>query len=260
MPVELIRKNSPLIVTLPYTGVNMPRALVQRLADQKQFFAAPDRFLLRLLSGDTHAASLLQANFHRFLSDVDHAQLRSDEKPNSGMLSSVPLLDRDGGPVWNLPPGPREARSWRAMYYAPYHAALAAEIARTRAEFGHAIVLNLRARHTPFDCAPDGPDYFVGFGNRNGTSCNIDLSVKIINILKSHKDFSPKFNRDVYAGGTVKRYGKPQACTHAVEMELSEACYLTTTDDVVLFDAHKAAPLRHLLDDVICYLSQWRPT
>ena len=259
MPIEVVRHNSPLIVTLPYTGVNMPRTVASRLSDQTQFFTAPDRFLPRLLGAHSEGVNLLKANFHRFLSDVEYTLPRGYQGPQKGMIGPVPVMDRNGDSIWNHPPGMKEATTWRAMYYAPYHAALAAQLARIRALHGHAVLLNLRARHDPASTQQGGTKQIIGFADGGGSTCGIDLSLSIINLMKSDNAFAPKLNRDIRTGGTTRRNGRPNACIRAIDLELSETSYLTQSDADVFFDAHKAAPLRALLDDIIRTLSQWQP-
>ena len=259
MPVELIRGNGPLVVAMPYAGTNMPRVITKRLADPDQIFAAPDRFLPRLLRDEGHGASVLQANFHRFLSDADHVDLPGSPKPRRGMIGPVPVLDKDGANLWDRPPGPQEAASWRAMYFAPYQAALTAQLARKRALHGHAILLNLRVRHDLGRSEPDQPKQFIGFADGGGHTSAIKLSLSIINLLKSDAAFAPKLNGDVAVSGTTRRHGRPKACVHAFDLVLSEASYLKQSEKDVLFDAKKASAVQGLLSDVIRTASQWEP-
>jgi len=260
MPVEIIRYNSPLIVTLPYIGTNMPRTLVARLADEERLFSAPDRFLLQLVGDVTENVNLLHANFHRFLSDVESGPAEGSPQTQKGMIGAVPLLDRHGASIWAHPPSQKEATSWRAMYYAPYHAALSTQLARMRAMHGHAVLLNLCARHT-FD-APERETsgQYIGFADGSGRTCGIDLSLRIINLLKSDMAFTAQLNRETVTGGTTRRHGRPNARLHAIDLEIDDRGYLTQSDQDVLYDADKARPLRALLNDIIRTLAQWTPT
>lgn len=272
MPVGLVRRNSPLIVTLPYTGVDMPRILVDRLEDQSRYFTAPDRFLARLLGGRAEQASILQANFHRFVSDVDYWPPHQ-KGPSKGMMGTVPILDTNGAGIWSDPPNMKEAAGWRAMYYAPYHAALAAQVALVRAQYGHAIILNLRARHATGDVTPASSpdrttapdqtpdertgDLCVALGR--GASCGADLSLRLVSLLKSYDDIAIDIDRNVQQGRITRHYGKPSACSHAIDMDVDERCYLSATEDFVLYDAHKSAAAARVLEDVIDFLDNWRP-
>lgn len=259
MPVGLIQGNSPLIVTMPYTGVNMPRMLINRLEDQSRFFSAPDRFLARLLGGRAETANILQANFHRFVSDVDYVPPARATGPTNGMMGTVPILDDRGMSIWSDPPGMKEAASWRAMYYAPFHAALATQVAKVRARFGHAIIFNLRARHTPHRSKATGAQGTLSFASGIGTSCGTDLSLRLSSLLKTYDNVAIDIDRNVRRGRISRHYGKPSACCHAIDADIDEAFYLTGSDDAVLYDAHKATPVAGVLEEVIACLDQWCP-
>lgn len=260
MPVEIVRCNSPLIVALPYTGANMPRTLIERLARKNTLFTAPDRFLLRLLDEFAEDTNLIHANFRRFLSDADCPSSRAPRQQENGMIGPVPVLDRYGTSIWDHPPSMKEATNWRAMYYAPYHAALAAQLARMRATHGHAVLLNLRAGHPANPSVQDLNKQRVGFADGGGRTCGIDLSLRIINVLKSDMAFAPELNAATATGGTAQRHGRPNAHLHAIDIEVSEASYLTRSDADILYDARKAQPLRALLGDIIRTLCEWRPS
>jgi formiminoglutamase len=257
VPVELVRGNGPLLVTLPHTGLSMPRMIVDRLNDPTGSFTAPDRFLSRLLANPSHQTSTLAANFHRYVSDVDYLASTRQSEDRDRMVGMVPLRDASGAPIWDQPPGLKEASRWRAMYYAPYHAALAAQLARMRAQFGHVVILNLRARHDLHSDSMKARK--VGLANGYNTSCATDLSIKLINLLQSYDEFEAVANHDIRQGHTTRHYGRPAACFHAVDLEISEACYLAAADDDVVFDNQKADPVRHLLNDVIALINAWQP-
>jgi len=89
----------------------MPRKLLARRADQGRFFIALDRFL----------------------SEVDCASSQVPQKLDTAMIGSVSLSDRNGAKVWDHLPSQQEATIWRAIHYAPYHAAHAAQLARMHA-------------------------------------------------------------------------------------------------------------------------------
>ena len=253
MPVGLLRRNSPVMLTLPYTGVNMPRILFDRLEDQSRFFSAPDRFLARLLDGRADAVTILQANFHRFVSDVDYMSPAGERGPSKGMMGTVPILDVDGSGIWSDPPSMKEAASWRAMYFAPFHAALAAQIARVRAQFGHAVIVNLCARHTG-----DSGDFSMSTGR--GATCGADLSLHLQRLLQSFDEVAIDIDAGIKPGRITRHYGRPSACCHAIDVEIAERCYLNISNDDVLYDPLKAAPVAQLLEELIAVLNDWRPS
>lgn len=259
MPLELIQRSSPVLVTLPYTGTNMPSFIMERLRDHGPLITSPDRGLDRLLHGLVDEFSLLRANFHRFVSDVDAIPPTVGTLLKKGMMGVVPLLSPTGESLWDVPPAPRDTAAWRAMYFAPYHAALAAQIAQTRARHGFAVIVNIKAIHATPDwrVAPLSPDVRLSTNMR--TSCSVDLSSDVSRQLREY-DFSLDIQGGRDRGGwTIRHYGRPKTHVHALSLELNETQYLDLSVDDVQFDAEKASLFRHMLSKVLKCIAVWHP-
>jgi len=259
MPTELIKRPSPVIVTLPYTGTNMPKFVMERLRNRDLVMTTPDIGLDRLLHGPFDDFSLLRANFHRFLSDVDAALPAEGILARKGMMGVIPLLNAQGAPLWDIPPSPRDSGTWRAMYYAPYHAALASQVARARAEYGYAVVLNCRALHAaPTRGMPaQSPDIRLSTNVR--TTCAIELSTRIGRCLREFAFTLDTHGGDDRGGWTIRHYGRPKTHIHALTLELNETHYLDLTGGDAQFDPSKAEVFRKMLAAVATHLRDWRP-
>ncbi|MGD9294518.1 MAG: N-formylglutamate amidohydrolase [Roseobacter sp.] len=259
MPLDLIQRYGPLIVILPHTGTNMPRVIADRLKDPAQSITAPDRFLDRLLHGLMEDATVLRANFHRYLSDVDSGLAAGEARPRNGMIGVVPLLDVRGESIWEKPPGPREAQTWRSTYYVPFHAALAAQIARVRARNGYAMVVTCRAR--PDEALTYSPpdDVDIWISTFMGASCAVELSTQLVRLINSSNTHTAMVQGRSTAGWITQHYGRPSAGTHALDLDLSEACYLTFDDGAALYNTERAESFRGVLSEVMEYIGKWRP-
>lgn len=259
MPVDVILGDSPLILALPYRGTSMQNALVQRLIDRHHFIDVPDRYLDRLLEGLTDEATVVQANFHRYVSDVDHPSQGPAEKAEKGMMGVVPLLDREGAAIWDRPPTKAEAASWRSIYYAPYHAAVATQIARVRANHGHAVLVTCQALPSDIVRRNTSGLQDINLATFLGASCSLDLKTKLIALCQAHQAFGTIVNGGIKAGWTTRHYGRPSAKAHALDLRLNEACYLSADGEAGHYDAAQAEPFRALLRDVLGFLASWRP-
>ena len=259
MPLENVEGHSPVILTLPYTGTNMPRAIAQRLQDDAQVITAPDRYLDRLMGGLHSDLNVLRANFHRFLSDVDCLNPKRDARPSNGMIGVVPLLDQSGAPIWHHPPTGADAAGWRAMCYAPYHAALGAQIARIRARYGYAVVVNCRARPAHIAREFNAQPVDVSLATYMGASCAVGLGTTLISLLNSGQSISAKLNGRANTGWTTRHYGKPTTGVHALDLEINEDCYLTGGTDAGEYDHERAEQVRVLLREMLAYTITWRP-
>lgn len=259
MPVSLIRQASPVIVALPYTGTDIPRFVTDRLHDPARHLSAPDLFLDRLLHSLIQRFTLVRANFHRYLCDVDAVSPQAPRGLQKGMIGVVPLLDDTGAPLWDRPPGSQEAATWRAMYYAPYHAALAAEIARARVKHGFSVVVNIRSLRGASRANASTPRPDVGLSTFMGSSCAVDLGARLGHVLRLHPDYVSATRGRQAAGWTIRHYGRPNLNTHALGLDVNEAQYLRHATNEVLFDKEKADPFRSYLGDALAYLEGWRP-
>jgi formiminoglutamase len=259
MPLQQVQGNNPLILALPYSGSDMIRAIVQRLDDPEAWYTAPDRYLDRLVRDVIGDANLLRASFHRYLSDVDHPLPNNGLKPRQGMIGVVPLLNDDGAQIWQTPPTGKEATSWCAMYYAPYHAALATQIARVRARFGHVILVNCRACPERNAGRPDAETADVTLSTYVGAACNIGLSSKLAAFFASVDGYSSVLNGRMSTGWTTRHYGRAASGIHAFDLELNESCYLNPDPGNSSYDPVHAAPLQNLLAEALEFLAEWRP-
>lgn len=259
MPIELIERSSPVIVTLPYTGTNMPRFFVDRVHDPDQFMIAPDHGLDRLLHGLVDDFSILRANFHRYLSDVDRVPPNGETRLSKGMIGVVPVLDERGAIIWDRPPSPRDAATWRAMYYAPYHAALAAQIARARARHGYAVIVNCHAMHTYGAPHSVPPHVDVRLSTYLSTSCTVDLTASLTQLLRANAAHVTAVGGRNDGGATIRHYGHPKSHVHAFDLCLNDARYLRLVNRTPLYDPEKAASLRSSLQFFMRYVAGWQP-
>ncbi|WP_227270528.1 N-formylglutamate amidohydrolase [Roseobacter weihaiensis] len=259
MPVDVILGDSPLVLSLPYKGTNMQNVLVQRLIDRHHFINVPDRYLDRLLEGLTDEATVVQANFHRYVSDVEHPSQGPAEKAENGMIGVVPLLDLEGAAIWDRPPTRAEAARWRSIYYAPYHAALATQIARARALYGHAVLVTCHALPSDMVRRNTAGLQDINLATFLGASCSLDLSTKLVALCQTHQAFGTKVDSGIKTGWATRRYGRPRAKVHALDLRLNEACYLSADGEADHYDETQAEPFREMLRDVMGLLASWRP-
>jgi N-formylglutamate deformylase len=105
----------------------------------------------------------------------------------------------------------------------PYHAALAALIAETRARFGACLLVDCHSM--PAQPAPgaDGPD--IVLGDAHGTAC-APRATRLLETALQRQGFRVRRN-DPYAGGYITRhYGRPRERVHAIQIELARGLYM----------------------------------
>jgi formiminoglutamase len=260
MPMESIQGNGPVILTLPYTGSNIQRAVALRLRDESLCYTVPDRYLDRVMSGLHPDLNLVRANFHRYMSDVEYPFPADNDQPVKGMLGVVPLLDSQGKSIWDTPPTKKEAASWRAMCYAPYHAAIAAQVARVRARYGYAVLVTCRANNNPLPANPiTEPKSDIGIATYLGASGAIDLGAKLNALFAAAGTHTSSLNGRMHAGWSTRRYGRPYTGVHAIDLILNERCYLTLEDEEAQYKPEAAATIHEIMKEAFELIHNWRP-
>jgi N-formylglutamate deformylase len=108
-------------------------------------------------------------------------------------------------------------------YYHPYHRALELLLARRRAYFGHAILLE--AHSMPGSIPGD-----LVLGTFEGGACSPGLEAAALAALAGPDPWGGHFNvrlNDPYRGGElVRKFGRPELGIHALQLEVNRALYL----------------------------------
>jgi N-formylglutamate amidohydrolase len=259
-PFELERASraeTPVIVEVPHAGLDVPgevraQLLVGDQAIRRDSDLAVDQLWARAAQ---HGATLLTSPFSRYVvdlnrapDDVDRQTVRDHPAPRPTQSRGVVWrLTTDGQPALREPITFAELERRLSRYHAPYHEALAAEIARKRQRFGYAIVV---AGHSMPSMARGGREKRADVvpGSRGRTSA----SERVIDLVERHflsAGMSVRHD-DPYRGGwSTQRYGNPGAGVHAIQIELSRALY--TDEATCEVDPAGAARLSRLLESLL---------
>lgn len=250
-PVEITRGDSPVILGMPHTGTHVPPGIMARLNARGRQLADTDWHIHRLYDGLLPGATTVRATFHRYVIDANRDPSGASLYPGQNTTGLVPLTDFDGDPIWDTPPGPEEVAARRAACHAPYHAALAAEMARIRELHGIAVLYDCHSirSHIPFLFDGRLPD--LNIGTNDGTTCTPALAQAVAGICGAAAGYTSVLNGRFRGGWTTRHYGRPDQGWHAIQMELAQATHLQTEAPPFAWDPARAAPLRAVLRRVL---------
>ncbi len=259
-PVEVIRGDGPVVLGMPHTGTWLPEEVFARLTPRGQLLADTDWHIDRLYEGLLPGATIVRAHFHRYLIDANRDPSGASLYPGQNTTGLVPLTDFDGEPIWTSPPDADENEARRASYHAPYHAALAAELERVRAQHGVAILYDCHSirSHIPFLFEGRLPDFNIG--TNGGTTCAPQIEAAVQGICAQAKGFTSVPNGRFKGGWTTRHYGEPGSGIHAVQMELAQSTHLASETSPFAYDPGKADRLRPILRDILETLQTLAPT
>ncbi len=250
------RLSLPVLVAVPHAGRAYPPAVTARLRDATLAqLRLEDRHADRLgvaIARETGAA-LLVAHAPRALLDLNRAEddvdwdmieggrpesvavaepgQRSNARARSG-LGLVPRRLPGSGEIWRGRLAPGELAARIEGIHRAYHETLARELARIRAEWGAALLVDLHSMPPlrPGDGEVRAP--VVVLGDRFGASCHNTLVGRALAHLEA-RGIPASQNRPYSGGYVLDRHGVPQDGIHAVQIEVCRATYL---------DRHLAEP------------------
>ena len=258
-PVEVTRGDGPVILGLPHTGTWLPDDAVARLNDTGRALADTDWHVHELYAGLLPGATTVRAGFHRYLIDANRGHDDASLYPGQNTTGLCPLTDFDGLPIYRegMEPDAGEIAARTAGFHAPYHAALAAEIDRVRAEHGVAILYDchsIRSR-IPFLFEGTLPDFNIG--TNEGESCAPTVEASVLSQVRVTGQ-SYVANGRFKGGWTTRHYGDPGGGVHAIQLELAQSTYMEETPPWTWLP-DRAQRLRQHLQTILETLAELAP-
>lgn len=243
--IEVARGDGPLVLGLPHTGTELPADVAARLNDRGRALADTDWHVHRLYAGLAPAATTVRTTIHRYAIDVNRAPDGVSLYPGQNTTGLVPLTDFDGEAIWQEGEEPRtqQVERLRDAYHAPYHEALAAELARVRDRHGVALLYDCHSIRSTAPFLFDGvlPDFSIG--TNDGQSCAAVVEEVVRQVCDGAPGYSTVVNGRFRGGWTTRHYGRPDAGVHAIQMELAQSTYMDEAPPWT-WRAERAARLR----------------
>ncbi len=248
-PVEIVEGASPVILSAPHAGTHVPPAVFDRLNDRGKALTDTDWRVDTLYDGLLAGATRVGAVFHRYVIDANRDPEGASLYPGQNTTGLVPETDFDGLSIWRdgEAPGAAEIAERRAEFHAPYHAALAEQIARVRDRWGVAVLYDCHSIRSHIPYLFDGRLPDLNIGTNDGVTCAAAVEAAIVGACAAASDYTHVLNGRFKGGWTTRRYGRPADGVHAVQMEISQAAYLASELPPYAYSASKADRLRPVL-------------
>ncbi len=262
---QLQRGRVPLLISLPHVGTEIPPEVAERLVPRALASEDTDWHLEQLYRpiAEKLGASLIVPRYSRYVIDLNRPP---DDQPlypgASGGTGLVPTRFFTDDPLY-LPgaePDATAIAARREAYWKPYHDALAAELARLRAEHGHALLFDGHSIRSELPWLFEGQLPALNLGTADGASCAPAITERLAALLAAQTQFSQVVNGRFKGGYITRHYGQPSQGVHAVQLEMCQRCYMSEAcDPRGAYDDAFAAAVAPLIEKMLQEMLAWRP-
>lgn len=251
-PVEVIRRDGPLVLSQPHSGTHVPDAIRARLTEAGRALPDTDWYLARLYDfADALDASVVRANASRYVIDVNRPPDDAPLYPGQFTTGLCPTVTFEGEPLYagGDEPDTGEIAARRRDWYDPYHTALAAELERVRSRHGLVLLYDCHSIRSRLPRLFDGELPVLNVGTNDGHSCTPALEAAVMEVCAGQNEFSHVLNGRFRGGWITRHYGRPDDNVHAVQMELAWRAYMQEQSRE--FDVTRAERIRPVLRGVL---------
>jgi formiminoglutamase len=261
-PCDIFRGDGPVVLGVPHAGTHVPEPILETLNERGRVLADTDWHVDRLYSDLLEGATMVRANFHRYVIDANRDPGGASLYPGQNTTGLCPTTDFDGHPIYHdgQEPDAAEIDRRRAAWHAPYHAALAAELERVKAIHGVAILYDCHSIRSVVPYLFNGvlPDFNIG--TNGGVTCAPSIEQAVVRIAAAADGYASILNGRFTGGWTTRHYGRPETGVHAIQMELAQSTHLAAEAPPFAYDAEKSDRLRAHLGAMLRALAALAPT
>jgi formiminoglutamase len=259
------RGDAPLLVSVPHTGIDLA-GLEPRLVSPWLGRRDCDWWIDKLYDfAGSLGATVVHTAISRTVIDVNRDPSGVSLYPGQATTSLCPTDTFDGDPLYRSGEEPAQAEidERRETYFAPYHAALQAEVDRLRGLHGKIVLYDCHSIRSVLPCLFEGTLPVFNLGTNDGRSTDPALQTLVAKLM-AETGQSHIVNGRFKGGFIARHFGRPQDGVHALQMELSCRGYMREpegkgTPDTwpVPYDADFAAPIRATLTKILETAISW---
>ena len=258
--LKVQRGDAPLIVSFPHTGTAIPAEIETQLVSPWLARKDADWWVHDLYDFAAGlGATLVRSTLSRTVIDVNRDPSGASLYPGMTTTGLCPLTTFDGEALYlkGMGPDDLEIAQRTESYFAPYHAALAAELERLSARHARVVLYDAHSIRSRVPRLFDGDLPQFNIGTNDGLSCDSDLT-RALEALCDASGMTRVTDGRFRGGWITRNYGEPARGIHALQMELACRGYLrepagaSTPDNwPVPFEPAHAAPLRSVLTSIL---------
>jgi N-formylglutamate deformylase len=249
----LQRGDLPVLISMPHVGTFIPDEIAAGMTDVARHVDDCDWHLERLYGfAARNGASMIVPTHARYVVDLNRPPDSANLYPGQDTTGLVPVDTFDKVPLYHPGGEPTDAEiaRRRALYWQPYHDALAKELATLKAIHGKALLWEAHSirSHVPRFFEGRLPDF--NFGTASGASAAPGMAEALIGCVTRDGRYTSVANGRFKGGYITRHYGQPNEGIYAVQLELSQITYMQETRPFAYEEA-LAARLEPLLEALL---------
>ncbi len=219
----------PLLVSIPHCGTYIPADIEAQLLPVARDVRDTDWHLPELYAfAKEMGASILQANMSRYVIDLNRPIDQTNLYPGQDTTLLCPIDNFDREPLYpsGKTPTQEEINRRRALYWQPYHDALANELSRLKNLHRQIVLWDAHSIRSVLPRFFEGTLTDLNLGTASGKSCDPALSAKVFACAQADTQHTSVLNGR-FTGGTITRqYGQPAQGIHAIQLEMTWSSYM----------------------------------
>jgi len=245
----LHRGSTPLLVSIPHVGTELPDALRSRYAARAVDVEDTDWHLDEVYAFVREmGASLLLPRHSRYVVDLNRPPENAPMYPGVNNTELCPTRFFTGDALYRDGHGPDDAEvaARCERYWRPYHHALEGELARIQAAHGHVVLFDAHSIKSELPWLFEGRLTDLNLGTVDGASCAPTLRAALGTVLAAQSTYSHVIDGRFKGGHITRHYGRPAAGRQAVQLEMTWRCYMREEPPYAV-DPERVATLRPTL-------------
>lgn len=229
MTYDLHRGESPLLVSIPHMGTDIPAEFRPAFRERALAVEDADWHMDRLyaFAAGELGATVLKPRHARYVVDLNRPPDDTPMYPGASNTELCPTRFFSGEPLYLEGRQPdaaaREAR--RERFWKPYHQALASEIARIRERHGFVLLWDAHSIRSEIPWLFEGVLPDLNIGTAGGASADDRIAQAVVRAA-ARPGVSHVLNGRFQGGYITRHYGRPAEHVHAVQLEMCQKLYM----------------------------------
>ena len=228
MKPDVVVGDSPLLLTQPHGGTEIPDSIRERLNPTGLELADTDWHITRLYAGLLDDVTVVGTPIHRYVIDANRDPADQSLYPGQNTTSLCPTTTFDGVAIYRdgEAPSADEIGERQRRYHQPYHDAIREQLDRLQQRHGYVILYDCHSIRSIVPYLFDGrlPDFNIG--TNSGESCSHEIESAVAATCTAAEGYTTAVNGRFKGGWTTRHYGEPAQDRHAIQMELAQCNYM----------------------------------